>query len=144
MTQAIAVGKDVDSWCTRCKLILAHTVESMISGKITRVHCNTCRSQHSYRPHPPGEQPVESRAARPAAQRTARVTPRATGADTYATLLSGRDTSSARAYTTQDRFAPNELIDHPIFGLGVVMMLKDRTKIDVMFREGVKTLLHSH
>jgi hypothetical protein len=143
MTRTIAVGQDVDSWCTRCKLILAHTVESMIGNKITRVHCNTCRSQHAYRPHPPGEHLAPSRADRPAGQRAARVTPATARADEYATLLSGRDTSSARAYGTQDRFAPNDLIVHPTFGLGVVRMLKDRTKIDVLFRDGMKTLLHS-
>ena len=143
MSHTNAVGHDVDSWCTRCKLILAHTVEAMIGSKITRVHCNTCQSQHAYRPHPPGEQPASSRADRPAVQRAARPTP-TPGANEYATLLSGRDTSSARAYATQDRFAPNDLIAHPIFGLGVVMTLKDRTKIDVLFREGLKTLVHSH
>jgi hypothetical protein len=140
MTQTTAVGRDVDSWCTRCKLILAHTVESMIGKKITRVHCNTCRSQHAYRPHPPGEQPTTSRAARPTT-RAARPTPVAR-ADEYAALLNGRDTGSARAYTPQECFAAKDLIAHPTFGLGVVTMLKDRTKIDVLFRDGLKTLLH--
>jgi hypothetical protein len=143
MTQMIAVGRDVDSWCTRCKLMLAHTVESMIGGKITRVHCNTCQSQHAYRPHPPGEPSAATRADRPAGQRAARATP-AAWADEYAAVLSGRDPAAARAYTAQERFAPNDLIVHPMFGVGVVMLLKDRTKIDVMFRDGLKTLVHSH
>ncbi len=144
MTHSNAVGHDVDSWCTRCKLILAHTVEAMIGGKITRVHCNTCRSQHAYRPRPPGEPAAPSRADRPAVSRSARPTAAAARASEYATLLSGRDTSSARAYATADRFAPKELIVHPIFGLGIVMILKDRTKIDVLFQDGLKTLVHSH
>jgi hypothetical protein len=144
MTQTIAVGRDVDSWCTRCKLILAHTVESMIGSKITRVHCNTCQSQHAYRPHPPGEPSADSRAERPATQRAARTTPAAARATEYAALLSGRDTTAARTYATQERFAPNELIAHPSFGLGVVLTLKDRTKIDVLFRDGLKTLVHGH
>jgi len=144
MTHKHTVGEDVDCWCTRCKLILAHTVESMIGSRITRVHCKTCRSQHTYRPHAPGEHPTQSGAARPPAPRATRATPRATHVHDYAALLSGRDTSTARAYATQDRFAPKELILHPTFGLGVVMMLKDRTKIDVLFRDGMKTLLHSH
>jgi hypothetical protein len=38
------VGKNVDSWCTRCKLVLAHTIETVLNGKITKVHCNTCRA----------------------------------------------------------------------------------------------------
>jgi len=141
MTSTKKVGQDVDSWCTRCKLILAHTVEAMIGSKITRVHCNTCRSQHAYRPYPPGEQPSTSRAARAAAPRPARF-PAVARADEYATLVTGRDAQSARAYSPQERFAPKELIAHPSFGLGVVTLLKDRTKIDVLFRDGLKTLVH--
>ena len=26
------VGKNVDSWCTRCKLVLAHTIETVLNG----------------------------------------------------------------------------------------------------------------
>jgi hypothetical protein len=144
MTGAVAVGRDVDSWCTRCKLILAHTVESMIGGKITRVHCNTCHAQHAYRPHPPGESLAERRIGRPAAPRAARPTAAAPRADDYAAALGGRDPSTARAYTTHERFAANDLVAHPIFGVGVVMLLKDRTKIDVLFRDGLKTLVHAH
>jgi hypothetical protein len=143
MTQPIAVGRDVDCWCTRCKLMLAHTVESMIGSRITRVHCNTCQAQHAYRPHPPGEQSADRRSDRPAAQRAARPTPAVARAAEYATLVSGRDPASARAYATHERFAPNELIAHPSFGLGVVMTLKERTKIDVLFHDGLKTLVHS-
>ena len=146
MTHAVAVGRDIDSWCTRCKLMLAHTVEAMIGGKITRVHCNTCGSQHAYRPHPPGDLSRESRCRPPGSRDAPRVPRRRRArADKYVTLLSGRDTGSARARTRRRiGFAPNDLILHPSFGLGVVMTLKDRTKIDVMFREGVKTLLHRH
>ena len=52
-TPKTKTGSTVDSWCTKCKLVLAHTVEAMVEGKITRVHCNTCRGQHAYRPDAP-------------------------------------------------------------------------------------------
>ena len=44
------VGDNIDGWCTRCKLVLTHTIEAVVGGKITRVHCNTCRGQHAYLP----------------------------------------------------------------------------------------------
>jgi len=136
-----SVGQDVDSWCTRCKLMLAHTVEAVIGNKITRVHCNTCRSQHAYRPQQPGERVGDDRRPPSTAMRPARATT-TSRSDDYATLLNGRDAASARGYSPQERFALNDLIAHPTFGLGVVRTLKDRTKIDVLFRDGVKTLLH--
>jgi hypothetical protein len=134
------VGKDVDSWCTRCKLILAHTIEAVVNGRITRVHCNTCRGQHAYRPVPPGEgasaAPAGSRAARPRATRKA---PRISR---YDELLRGRERSAARPYAISERFAESELIQHPAFGLGLVTAVKEANKIEVLFADGSRTLAH--
>src|SRR5262245_58672499 len=44
---AAKVGDYVDGWCTRCKLVLRHTIEAIAGGKISRVHCNTCQGQHA-------------------------------------------------------------------------------------------------
>ena len=138
--KAPAVGGTVDSWCTRCKLLLAHTVEAIVGGRITRVHCNTCRAQHAYRPQAPGAgsagpgRPRPSRAPRAAAPRVQR--------DQYAALVGTRTAASARRYAPADRFAPHELIAHTTFGLGVVLACKDGTKIEVLFPDGVKVLAH--
>lgn len=139
MAAAPIVGKDVDSWCTRCKLVLAHTIEAAVSGRITRVHCNTCGGQHAYRPRPPGEGSERSTRARAEGARAATKTVR-----DYASLLRGRDPSTARAYATTERFANGDLIRHPTFGLGLVTALKDVNKIEVAFADGSKTLIHRH
>jgi hypothetical protein len=133
------VGKDVDSWCTKCKLVLAHTIEAVVGGRITRVHCNTCGGQHAYRARPPGESSGRSPRARADGARTATKAVR-----DYASLLRGRDPSTARAYAVTERFKDGELIRHPTFGLGLVTALKDVNKIEVMFADGSKTLIHRH
>ena len=131
-----AVGKDVDSWCAKCKLMLAHTIEAMVGGRITRVHCNTCKAQHAYRAGPPGQA---------AARRTGGAGARAASAapPDYARLMRGRDPAKAKRYSVSERFAPSELVDHPTFGLGVVTGVKDVNKIEVVFPDGSKTLIHS-
>ncbi len=50
-------GDDVDSWCGTCKRLLAHTVEAMVDDVPARVHCNTCKAQHKYKPYMPGQAP---------------------------------------------------------------------------------------
>jgi hypothetical protein len=129
-----AVGKDVDSWCTRCKLVLAHTVEAVANGRITRVHCNTCGGQHVYRARPPG--------SGTGARRTRSDGPAAKPVRDYASLMKGRDPASARAYGLTERFKDGELIRHSTFGLGVITSLKDANKIEVSFPDGSKTLIH--
>jgi hypothetical protein len=134
---AIAIGSDVDSWCTRCKLMLAHTVEAMVESKITRVHCNTCGTQHAYRPHPPGEGP-RARASRPVSTRQAASS---TPPD-YHALIAGRPLAGARRYAVSERYQAHELIRHSSFGVGVVLAEKEGNKVAVLFADGPRTLLH--
>ena len=132
------VGKDVDSWCTRCKLVLAHTVEAVVSGRITRVHCNTCGGQHAYRATAPGTGTgSRSRAGRADSVRSPSKPTR-----DYASLMRGRDPATARAYTAAERFKDGELIRHATFGVGLVTALKDVNKIEVLFTDGSKVLIH--
>lgn len=136
-TTKIKAGSTVDGWCTKCKLVLAHTVEAMADDKITRVHCNTCRGQHAYRPDAPGAGKTAARKS--PARKAADAAPKRSE---YETLLRGRTGDKARTYATSERFAPGELIKHASFGLGVVMAERDSVKIDVCFPDGPKVLLH--
>jgi hypothetical protein len=134
MSSRAVVGSNVDSWCTRCKLILAHTIEAVVAGRITRVHCNTCGGQHAYRPQEPGKGDA-TKAARPS-RRAAPAEP------DLATLLRGRDVGSARAYSATERFAEGDLIKHVTFGVGLVIARKDINKIEVRFSDAARVLVH--
>lgn len=134
MSSRAVVGSNVDSWCTRCKLILAHTIEAVVAGRITRVHCNTCGGQHAHRSQAPG---------RSDPTKPARVVRRAVVSEPdLATLLRGRDVGSARAYAPTERFAEGDLIKHGTFGVGLVTARKDVNKIEVRFSDGAKVLIH--
>jgi hypothetical protein len=134
-TAKIAPGSTVDSWCTKCKLVLAHTVEAMVGGKVTRVHCNTCQGQHAYRKTAPSAPGTAKKA-------TGKKADRPPERSEYETLLRGRTAAAARPYATSQRFAPGELISHTVFGLGVVTAERDSVKIDVVFPAGPKVLMH--
>ena len=46
----VAAGKDVLSYCNKCKLTLSHTIVVMKDAKtIGKVQCNTCKSVHAYK-----------------------------------------------------------------------------------------------
>jgi len=136
IVQAV-VGKSVDSWCARCKLMLAHTIEAIVNEKITRTHCNTCGAQHAYRRNPPGTANGKGRGASSGNGRSARVT---LPVD-YQALLRGKDVGNARVYKISERFQPKEIINHPTFGVGIVVAVRDTNKIDVGFTDGMKTLI---
>lgn len=136
MIQAV-IGKSVDSWCGCCRLMLAHTVEAMVNHKITRTHCNTCGAQHAYRRNRPGTASAKARGT------SSGNCANASGMlVSYEALLRGKDVGKSRAYRTSERFQTDEIVDHPTFGIGLVVRLRDGNKIDVGFSDGVKTLTH--
>jgi hypothetical protein len=131
------VGGNVDSWCGKCKLMLAHTIEAMVDDKPTRVNCNTCRSQHTYKPNPPG-----SRLARKGEDGAAHaVRPKSTSSR-YQSALKAKSAGVAKTYSPQDKYEAGDVLDHPKFGRGVATIVKDATKIEVLFETGSKTLIH--
>ncbi len=127
------VGAEIDSWCTKCKLMLVHTIETVVGDKVTKVHCNTCKGQHAYRRNPPGTATARSRAGKK---------PSAKPAADYETLLRGRTATAARPYSIAEQFKAGQLISHPVFGLGVVTLDKGENKVEVVFPEETKTLVH--
>jgi hypothetical protein len=133
-------GGNVDSWCGKCKLILAHTIEAMVGDKPARVHCNTCQAQHSYKPHEPGEAP--QRARKSDAGTSLGPQPGKGRANRYQTLLRGKNMALAKRYSPKDHYALGDVVEHPSFGVGVAIALKDGTKIEVLFDDGSKVLIH--
>jgi hypothetical protein len=42
-------GQTIDDLCRACKTVRAHTIIAMEGGRVARVMCDFCRSQHNYR-----------------------------------------------------------------------------------------------
>jgi len=123
------VGGEVDAFCTRCQLLLAHTVIAMVGTVPVKVECNTCRNVHRFRG-------ASTTVRRPAA-RTTRGGPTLSFDQLLAT-----HTTQPRTYASTGLFAAGDVIDHSSFGRGFVSAVKDPGKVEVTFRTGVKTLIH--
>lgn len=125
------VGGEMDAFCTRCGLMLAHTVIAMVDGRPVKVECNTCHGVHRYR------SAAEAGPSRPgAAARQRKVVV------SFDELLQQRNVSAFRRYSPNTTYALDQVIDHPAFGLGFVSALRGPGKIEVTFRTEVKTLVH--
>src|SRR6185503_7662127 len=94
-------GSNIDSWCGKCKMILAHTIEAMVGDKPARVHCNTCKSQHSYKASAPGSASKPRAPREPGATRVTK--PRASR---FESLLKGKDIGAAKNYSSKDTYEP--------------------------------------
>lgn len=123
------VGGEVDAFCTRCQLLLAHTVIAMMGSVPVKVECNTCRNVHRFR----GASTV---AKGPAARATRRLP-----AVSFDEMLAGQ-TGQPRRYSPTVVFAAGDVLDHATFGRGFVSGVKAPGKVEVTFRTGLKTLVH--
>ncbi|MGO9064312.1 MAG: hypothetical protein ACLQIH_06165 [Myxococcaceae bacterium] len=125
------VGGEVDSFCGKCKMVLAHTVLAMVGTAIARVRCNTCGSDHAFR----------------RTRGTATATPpRSTSRPARVVLsfeaqVEALGAATARAYSPRVTFQVDELISHPTVGLGIVRAVR-QDKVDVAFKAAERTLNH--
>jgi hypothetical protein len=136
----VKVGGEVDSFCTKCQLSLAHTVHAVVDGRPVKVECNTCHGIHRYKgpigakAKPASRSVAQERANRPARERAPVVA--------FEDLLATRNVASARRYSPKERFAVDEVIDHPTFGRGFVSAVREGGKVEITFRSDVKVLIH--
>lgn len=178
-------GSDVDAMCTRCKALSGHIIVAMVGTTIVKVKCNTCGSEHRFKPVTPEKRPPAVTRSRSGQTAPARGRTSADGEDTgefpkeYKPKVkparapaSGKDSSVAKAggksgknqpdpaelfaqafagkegnpvhnYSPRQTYAKDDLVQHPAFGVGVVLANRDGGKMDVLFPSGARTLVHA-
>ena len=150
-TKPLRAGGEVDSWCTKCKLLLNHRIIAMENGVPVRVECSTCYSHHNFRARPPGEKAPSTGTTRASSGGSAG--PRSTRMSvtkaqqaalerekTWEKAIAGKAVSEFRAYKVSDTFAEGDLIHHKKFGDGVVTRILDPKKIEILFKDEPRTL----
>lgn len=139
---SIRVGGEIDAFCSKCDLNLAHTIIAMVGPKVVKVKCNTCGNDHQYR----GEQPLVKAQSfanpkKRASPSTAAAPKASRAAVSWEDKFQGKDLSRARKYSIRDTYAVDDVIDHPTFGLGLVVAVR-QDKVDVSFKQEEKVLVH--
>jgi len=135
------VGKNIDAFCSRCQLTLAHIVLYEVEGQVRGVKCKTCGTEHRYHGPTPGKRrsvPAERRIGGAPAARPRTVRP----AD--ARLWETRSAAIAPDvviwdYKMTERYEKGDVIHHPSFGRGFVESTT-ADGMEVIFEEGRKRM----
>jgi hypothetical protein len=150
-------GGEIDSYCTKCRLDLGHRIVAMVEGVPKRVLCLTCNSEHNYRKPKSAaaeKAPTAAKASGGTTPSTRPGAPRSTASAramaaaeaevarerAWEKAVSGQPVTSFKAYRVSALFQENDLIRHTKFGDGLVTRVLDKSKIEVMFREGPRVL----
>jgi len=139
MSQATrSPGDIVEARCTRCRTVTNHTIVALVETRIARVECNTCGGIHNY--HPPKAAPAKTERKAPAKKvRSAKTKPDADFA-IWQERCSSAEPAEAVPYAMDRAFREDELVAHPVFGIGLVTAVQPPNKVEVLFREGRKLL----
>ena len=138
-------GEYIDAHCTKCDRLLAHIVLFEVKGEVARVKCRTCGTEHKYR----GEKPTLRKSAAVVRARSASPSKKIPTEKTASTAelqrwqaLEGATTPETliRPYSTNETYGRGSVIRHDIFGLGFVEKIISDTRLDVIFRDGLKRM----
>ena len=133
----ISAGKEVLSYCGKCKLPLAHIIVSMKdSATIGKVTCKTCNATHAYKDPATKTKKVKSKTA------GGRTRKKSISVGELWIEQMNKASGKARAYGIREVFAVGEIIDHKKFGPGIVQEIIE-DKIEVLFQHELKLLVHS-
>jgi hypothetical protein len=141
MSGQIDVGKNILSYCGKCKLTLAHTVVSMKDTRtLGKVKCNTCQSIHMYKD--PSTSITKSKVTAKKNPSKAQIASKSLPISEIWMTALNTSTKKSQAYSPKSRYIEGDVIDHVKFGPGIVQKIVDGTKIEVVFRHEIKTLIH--
>ena len=135
MTSKISTGGDVDSYCTKCKLILEHIVVAMVGGAVVKVKCKTCGSIHNFKNTP---------VARSGTPRSSSTTSKSF---IHTQAFWEKAVAGAQgpelAYEMVRSYHIGDLVVHSVFGRGVVQKTFFK-KCSVLFKDKERMLVTSN
>ncbi len=130
----LKVGSDIKYFCSRCNLELGHRILAMVGAEPARVRCNTCMSERNYR--------VSKRTA-PSRTEKENVRPSARkmrDSAFYQQKLQASLMRSPKNYRIDVEVAEGDVVDHKVFGRGVVLKTIPPDRMEVIFQDEVKVL----
>lgn len=138
-----SAGDILDANCTKCRVLTNHTIVALVEGRVARVKCNTCGSEHNYRAPKEAKVPVVRRAVVTGARTSSPAAAKKDIAPRYdeqwEAALAAKDVSKTKEYDMAGKFVKGDLVGHSSFGIGIVTMVA-ANKMEVLFKDAPKLL----
>ena len=131
----LSAGDNIESRCTKCRIVTNHTIVALVNGVPERVECNTCKGTHKFRKPTIKKSPSDPKV--PRKKTTRKIDP---DLATWAELSLDRSKGKAVTYSLQGVFKQDQIVNHPTFGLGIVAQLIPPNKVEIIFEDGRKLL----
>jgi hypothetical protein len=132
-----AVAKSFHTFCKKCDADRYHRVLAHTSSTSAKIECEICHSKKTY------SLPKESSVKKASTGKPRKVAVRKNShADEYNAIMTNRGAEKGLPFNIRTKFEMDQKIDHPKFGPGFVKTVQ-ADRIDVMFEDELKTLMHN-
>lgn len=125
-----SAGDSIEARCTKCRKNTTHVIVSLNDEGPVEVQCNACSRQHAYRAPTTAKKSVSRRV----------VNQQDAERKEWETLRPSMNCDAAQDYSMTSAYKVKSLINHPIFGLGLVQKVVGSQKVEVLFEDGKKTM----
>ena len=126
----LSPGDPLQARCTKCKQNTDSIIVSISDNAPEKVQCGVCSRKHKYRP------PIEAKKAAPPRIPLKVENER----KQWRTFLATVDSTKATEYSMTASYKLKTVINHPVFGLGLVQCFAGSRKVEVLFESGKKTM----
>jgi len=136
----LSAGDKIDARCSKCGGTTRHIILAISGQTPNRVRCDLCDREHNYQP-PRAERIRTPRAPstrQPVTRR--KVDPREAERQQWLELNPELGAGQLLPYAMDGRFPLASRVNHPTFGVGVVVGHPGPHKVEILFREGKKVL----
>jgi hypothetical protein len=139
-------GGNIDAYCLKCKLVLAHVVMFKIGEAVSKVKCKTCGAEHKYRPQKPAaKKPAVSKPLTHKgimAKKAAAAKIQTNNAPIQWDIKNRTMDRSmpVKDYSIHSQYRIKDVVNHPIFGLGFVERIASDKTMAVLFSDSVKLM----
>ena len=130
MAASREVGADIQNQCAKCGDV-AHVIVAMTNGRIAKVECKECGSQHRHRL-------TDAEKKMKPAKRASR---KSSVVEKVGPAVEPDLSRPIRPYQTSAIYAVGDRIDHQSFGTGIIERIMSPSKVQVYFPAGQKMLL---
>ncbi len=133
MQESSLIGKNIESYCTKCRKNSEHTIMVMDAEKVSKVRCKTCGSTHRFR------QPVDAGAGTAPKAGAKRSAGEAATSEMIWQAGLGKAKGKEREYSMTEQYRIGDIVNHSTFGKGIVLKVYVN-KCGMLFKDGEKLM----
>ncbi|RMD94547.1 MAG: hypothetical protein D6813_02050 [Calditrichaeota bacterium] len=126
------VGQELLAFCKKCKADMVHVVTVVKGGAIKKVMCKGCFNTHTY------QAPSKSLSKKRARTKTS-----SRKSQSWTTLMGDIEENEVVEYDFSKDLSNVKAIRHKQFGVGVITKVISSNKIEVLFHDEKKILVHN-